>query len=100
MLELAVKLQKEGIQVVIDQWDLEFGDDVPKFMERWVTEAERVLMICSPAYVKKVDEGKGGAGYEAMIVTQELIVNLGTKKFIPVVRHPSGDFLLPKCNRH
>ncbi len=97
VLEIAQRLRKEGIDVTIDQWDLEYGDDVAKFMEYWVGHADRVLMICTEPYVKKVDEGKGGAGYEAMIVTQELINNLGTKKFVPVIRQSKEPILLPKC---
>lgn len=97
VLELAQLLRKEGIDPIIDQWDLEFGDDVPKFMEKAVTESERVLMICTEPYVQKADGGRGGAGYEAMVVTQELIQNLGTKKFIPIIRQANPPILLPKC---
>lgn len=97
VLELAGRLRAHGIDVRLDQWDLGLGDDIPKFMERNVTDAERVLMICTEAYARKVDEGKGGAGYEAMIVTAELIRDLGTNKFIPVIRQESGKTVLPKC---
>ena len=46
-------------------------------------------MVCTETYVKKADEGKGGVGYEAMIVTGELVKNLGTSKFIPIVKQKS-----------
>ncbi len=94
--ELASKLVKNGIDVILDQWDLGLGDDIPKFMEKGVTRADRVLMIGSEPYIRKADEGKGGVGYEAMIVTSELVRNLGTSKFIPVIRQTSGKALLPK----
>jgi hypothetical protein len=97
VLELARRLRSHGIDVRLDQWDLAFGADVPKFMERNVTEAGRVLMVCTEPYVRKVDEGKGGVGYEAMIVTAELIRDLGTTKFIPVIRQDAGKTELPKC---
>ena len=32
--ELASNLVKKGIDVILDQWDLGFGDDVPKFMRK------------------------------------------------------------------
>ena len=54
-------------------------------------------MICTEIYVRKADDGKGGAGYETMIVTGEIVENLGTSKFIPVVRQPVGTLLRPKC---
>ena len=90
-------LVTNGIQVLFDQWDLNFGDDVPKFMERGVAAADRVLMVCTEEYVRKADDGKGGVGYEAMIVTGELVRDLGSNKFIPVVRQSGGETILPRC---
>src|SRR5436305_781177 len=78
--ELASRLVEKGVEVVLDQWDLGLGDDVPKFMEKSVGEADRVLMICSETYVRKADDGKGGVGYEAMVVTGELVRKLETNK--------------------
>ena len=65
-------------------------------MEASVTEADRVLMICTETYVRKADEGKGGVGYEAMIVSGELVRDLGTSKFIPIVRQKGEQIVLPK----
>jgi hypothetical protein len=98
---ISSKLIKNGIDVILDQWDLGLGDDVPKFMENSVTQADRVLMICTEPYVRKADEGYGGVGYEAMIVTGELIRDLGTSKFIPIIRQTVDPPSLPKsvCTR-
>jgi len=95
--EFASKLIENGIDVILDQWDLTLGDDVPKFMEISVSEADRVLMICTETYAKKADAGQGGVGYEAMIVTGELIRDLGTSKFIPIIRQKLGEPILPKA---
>lgn len=94
--EFGSKLVKNGIDVILDQWDMALGDDIPKFMEYGVSTADRVLMICTEPYVKKADDGKGGVGYEAMIVTGELVRDLGTSKFIPVIRQKSANAILPK----
>ena len=95
--DLASRLmEKEGVEVILDQWEIGPGDDVPKFMERAISESGCVLMICSEAYVRKADDGKGGVGYEAMIVTGELVNNLGTSKFVPIIRQENGGELLPK----
>ena len=59
---------------------------MPKFVERGVRDANRVLMICTEKYVAKANDGAGGVGYEAMIVTSELVRDLGTAKFIPIIR--------------
>ncbi|HEU0011417.1 MAG TPA: toll/interleukin-1 receptor domain-containing protein [Verrucomicrobiae bacterium] len=95
--EFASKLMGKGIDVILDQWDLGLGDDVPKFMEKAVSESDRVLMICTETYVRKADDGKGGVGYEAMVVTGELVKDLGTAKFIPIVRQKGTQPILPKC---
>jgi hypothetical protein len=94
---LAQRLRLAGINVLFDQWDLGPGDDVPKFMEQAVARADRVLMICSEAYVRKADDGKGGVGYEAMIVTGELVRDLALNKFIPIIRQTNSPVALPRC---
>ena len=58
--------------------------------------SDRVLMVCTEAYVRKADEGKGGVGYEAMIVTGEFVKDLGTDKFIPVIRQNNGGKEVPR----
>jgi len=94
---VARRLLDNGVNVLFDQWDLGPGDDVPKFMEHAVANADRVLMVCTEAYVRKADDGKGGVGYEAMVVTGELVRDLGTNKFIPVVRQTTSPAALPRC---
>lgn len=96
ILEVAQQLYKAGIDIILDQWELRAGDDTAKFMERSVKRAERVLMICTETYVRKVNEGKGGAGYEGMIVTSEIINDQGGAKFIPVIRQ-DGTHAVPTC---
>ena len=53
-------------------------------------------MICTERYVDKADGALGGVGYEKMIVTSELIRNLGTAKFVPVVRQNGPERRLPR----
>ncbi len=84
--KLATKLRGNGIDAILDQWDLSLGDDVTRFMEDRLSSSERVLVICTDEYVRKANEGIGGVGYEKMIVTAELVRNLGTNKFIPIIR--------------
>jgi hypothetical protein len=93
----ATALRDIGIDVILDQWEIGPGDDVPKFMEQSVRRALRVIMVCTEQYVRKADDGKGGAGYEAMVVTGELVQDLGTRKFIPIVRQTGEKAILPVC---
>jgi hypothetical protein len=94
--DLASRLVENGVEVILDQWELGLGDDVPKFMEKSVGRADRVLMICTENYVRKADDGKGGVGYEAMVVTGELVRKLETNKFVPVIRQSGSEALVPK----
>lgn len=92
---LATQLREKGVDVILDQWDTEPGDDLSKFMESGVRDSDRVVMICTEKYVRKVNDGKGGAGYEAMIVSGELIEDQGRRKFIPVVRQTVEKRVIP-----
>ena len=94
--ELATRLRNDGIDITLDQWDLSLGDDVTKFMEDGLSTSDRVLLVCTDNYVRKADAGVGGVAYERMIVTAELVHNLGTQKFIPVVRQDAAAPVLPK----
>ena len=93
--KLATSLQSQGISVILDQWDTDFGDDLATFMERSVIDSDRVLLICTDEYVRKADGGKGGVAYEKMIVTTELVNNVGSKKFVPIIRHGTGEQVTP-----
>lgn len=92
-LALATRLANNGVDVIFDQWDLGPGHDLTAFMNEAVTSADRVLLICSEKYVAKVDAGKGGAGYEGMIVHAGLLKNTRTDKFVPVLRNSSSGSL-------
>ena len=93
--ELGAKLRHNGIDAILDQWDLGPGDDVTQFMERGIIDSDRVLVICTDSYVSKANTGEGGVGYERMIVNAQLIQDLGTDKFIPVIRQASGQEKTP-----
>jgi hypothetical protein len=93
VLSLATQLVSNGVDVVLDQWDVDLGDDVTAYMERGLTTADRVLIVCTENYVTKANTLKGGVGYERMIITAEVASNLETKKFIPVLRGGSPDVL-------
>ena len=93
--ELAARLRHNGVDAILDQWDLGPGDDITLFMESGLMNSDRVLVICTDTYVSKANAGEGGVGYERMIVTAQLIQNLGTNKFIPVICQASGEEKTP-----
>ncbi len=93
--ELAAKLRRNGVDAILDQWDLGLGDDITLFIEHGIRNSDRVLVICTDQYVRKANAAEGGVGYERMIVTAQLVRDLGTDKFIPVIRQASGQEKTP-----
>ena len=93
--ELGAKLRHNGVDAILDQWDLGPGDDVTQFMERGIIDSDRVLVVCTDQYVRKANAPEGGVGYERMIVTAQLARDLGTDKFIPIIRQASEEEKTP-----
>ena len=87
---LCTKLRKNGVDVILDQWDLHLGMDRTVFMEE-LKDSDRVLIICTDNYVEKANNRESGVGYEGIIITAELAQNLKTNKFIPIIRQVSGE---------
>ncbi|AFF25337.1 TPA: TIR domain-containing protein [Pasteurella multocida] len=79
---LANCLIENGVDTHIDQYDLELGDRLPQFMEQEITNADYVLIICTPSYKEKANNRKSGVGYEGHIIAGELFQNQNEKKFI------------------
>lgn len=86
-IELGSRLIEDGIEVVIDVWDLKEGQDKYKFMEKMVnsSDIDRVLIICNKDYMDKANDRKGGVGSESMIISEEIYSNAEQTKFIPVI---------------
>src|SRR6185295_5935405 len=83
VVELAEKLNSDGVHVLLDKWDLKEGHDKFAFMERMVTdpEVEKVLMICDQLYAEKADGRKGGVGTESQIISPEVYAKVDQEKF-------------------
>jgi hypothetical protein len=87
VLNLATKLQENGVETSLDQWDAYPGLDLTKYMETCVRDSDYVLMVCTPTYAKKANEGKGGVGYEKTIITGEIYQAVSSpRKFVPILR--------------
>jgi hypothetical protein len=86
VLTLATRLVANGVDVLLDQWDLTLGADLPRFMESGLSAADRILAICTNTYVGKANEGRGGVGYEKMILTAQVMQNVTADRIVPVIR--------------
>ncbi|MCX2809619.1 TIR domain-containing protein [Bacillus sp. ChL18] len=100
VLDLAIRLSEgNGIEVVLDKWDLKEGQDKYAFMESMVTseEIDRVLIICDSGYQIKADKRTGGVGDETQIITPNVYSDTNQEKFIPIVaeRDKEGNAFIP-----
>ena len=82
----ATRLRSDGVDVTLDQWNLQPGDQLPAFMERAVRENDYVLIVCTPTYADRSNRRVGGVGYEGDIMTGEVFTSRDERKFIPVWR--------------
>ena len=86
---LATRLRADGIDARLDAWHLS-GSTIPDFMNREVRRADKVLVVCSPEYRRKVhamEDGRvTGVGWEAMLVTADVFsMGEGRSKIEPVL---------------
>lgn len=93
VVALATRLMHDGVDVVLDKWNLEVGQDKYQFMERMVTDPSigKVLMICDAMYSEKADGRRGGVGTETQIVSSEVYERVEQTKFVPVIFEKDAD---------
>jgi len=89
----AEQLVADGIDVILDIYDLKEGHDKFVFMERMVTDpgVTHVLIICDKAYSEKADARKAGVGTESQIISKEVYEKVEQSKFIPIACEFSDD---------
>ena len=83
----ADRLLLDGVDIIIDIYDLKGGQDKYAFMEKMVqdTTVTNVLIFCDRGYVEKADDRKRGVGTESQIISQEIYEQVEQTKFIPIV---------------
>lgn len=94
VLNFCTRLYSEcGIEVLIDKWSMEAGNDTYDFMERCVKDSSvnHVIMLPDKNYAEKADNRQGGVGTETQIISQEVYSNTIQSKFIPVVFERDSD---------
>jgi TIR domain len=80
------RLRSDGVNVTLDQWHLQLGDQLPAFMERAVRENDYVLIVCTPTYADRSNRRVGGVGYEGDIMSGAVFTTRNERKFIPILR--------------
>ena len=87
VLNLAIRLRQDGVDVTLDKWDLKPGHDAIQFMEQMVTDksVRKVLMICNRLYVEKADGRSGGVGTESQIISPQLYKKATQDKYAALI---------------
>jgi len=91
VLALADALRAGDIDAVLDQYDPTPAEGWPLWMERNLDAADFVLLVCTPAYLRRVmrqePAGVGlGIQWEGNLIYNRLYGNLGQgKRYIPVL---------------
>lgn len=74
---------------------LPYGADLNVFMEQSINSSDRVLLILTPEYKRRADERKNGVGYETNVITNDMIKDNNTIKFIPIIRKGDKNLSFP-----
>lgn len=80
------------LNVKFDKWDINKGQELPLFMEEGVQQSDFVLIVCSKRYKENADKRIGGSGYEARLMSNEILRNTDRDRFIPI--------LLNECDKN
>jgi hypothetical protein len=99
VINLAERLVADGVDVIIDKWNLKEGHDKYDFMETMVksTEIDKVLIILDKKYAEKAEQRSGGVGTETQIISPSVYANVSQEKFIPIIaeRDETGKAFVP-----
>ncbi len=102
VLNLANRLRSEGIDAVLDQYESNPREGWTLWMEKQIRDADFVIVVCSPAYHRRVMKeelpGKGlGACWESHIIYQYLFDDGSANwKFLPAVFTGAGVEDIPR----
>lgn len=77
--------RKYGIYVLLDQY-CRYGENLITFMQDGIERSDRVLIIGTPRYKRRIELNRGGAKFEEQIISSELYENINTPKYIPILR--------------
>lgn len=92
--QLAKDLE-EKFDVVIDIKQ-PLGTELNHFMEKMVSDSDKVLIIATPEYKGRADGRIKGVGYETSLITNELVSDQNKIKFIPIIRKGNKEESYPK----
>lgn len=91
VLNLSKKLFDNGVQVILDKYELVPGSNMIHFMETAIQNSDKVLIIFTKNYKTKAEKREGGVGFEYSILTVDIYKKIkDNNKFIPILK--DGEF--------
>jgi hypothetical protein len=98
---LSERFRSEGINCVLDQYEISPPEGWPLWMDREIVKAQFVLMVCTEAYYRRVmgqekpGEGLGIAWEGTLIYNQIYRAASRNEKFIPIIFEKTHDIYIP-----
>lgn len=94
--KLAIALGQNGIESIVDIYDLQLGQDLNYFMEQ-IKKVDKVLILLGKTYKEKANDRDGGVGTETQIISNDVYCDVEQTKFIPIVinKDENGKAYLP-----
>ena len=74
VLTFATSLSNDGVEVLLDKWEISAGNDMNNFMEKSVTDptVTNVLILLDKNHAEKANSKIGGVGTETQIISQQV----------------------------
>lgn len=93
VLRLGTELRENGVDVILDKWDLKEGNDSNAFMEKMVSDEEikKVILVIDDQYSEKANKRAGGVGTETQIISAEVYESVDQNKFVAVIANRDVD---------
>jgi len=90
VLDLTNRLRDEGVDAEIDQHEVSPPEGWPTWCERWIKQADFVVMVCTEFYLRRFDDADPGSGlgvlWEARNIRQLIYDDRAkTGKYVPVL---------------
>jgi hypothetical protein len=99
VLRLGTELRENGVDVILDKWDLREGNDANAFMEKMVVDRDirKVILVVDEQYSQRANQRRGGVGTETQIISAEVYESVDQNKFVAVIaaRDEEGKAKLP-----
>jgi hypothetical protein len=92
VLDLGESLMADGVDILLDKWELRDGGDPISFMESMVNDSSitKIIMVIDSKYTERANARQGGVGTESTILSNELYKKRDKNKIVAVIAEPGA----------